>query len=170
MKGRPRKHRYVPPTASLQVVPTTLDLDETYAWAVPRPSRLGEKSATTGLLSPLVMARAVAHVRAGLDIRRALELSAISRQVVYAWREKAEAGIDPYMRVFVVLERVQAEATARWIGRLDQAPDWRAQAKLLTIHPQTRDDYGERREASGGTIQVQVGIAIGLGKPSSESV
>lgn len=69
--------------------------------------------------------------RQGATVISAAEAAGISRQLFYAWQDRAKLGIEPYASFVTLCNQARAEAKNTVIADLRQSDDWKAKAWWL---------------------------------------
>lgn len=97
-------------------------------------------------------AKILAAVRAGCYPTPAVEMAGVHKTTFYSWRERGEAGEEPFASFLDRLKKARAEGHVALVARIRQAADagtWQAAAWLLERQYPDLWARRERHELSG---------------------
>jgi len=117
-------------------------------------------------LTPEVAEELCGYLREGLPIDLACDLAGIVKQTYYNWKERGEAGEEPFAEFLDRASRVQSQAALESVQRVRAGGEiWRGNAWFLERRFPTHFRERKTQEISGpdgGPVAVQVGPAVGL--------
>lgn len=116
-------------------------------------------------LTSEVEARIVEAVELGATWERAADAAGIGASTLREWRQRGEAGEEPFSAFLAALKRAEGDGVARALRTIRQASEsgtWQAAAWLLERRYPA--DYGRRTEVAVDTRQPDAALVEALRK------
>lgn len=109
------------------------------------------------LLTPEVQAAICKSVRLGNPKEYACQAARISRQTLWSWEKRGEAGEEPYAEFLYAIKAADAECVAMCIRRIRKASIESWQAAAWIIERKDPAAFGQRVKA---TVQEELGFLL----------